>query len=160
MTFETIYKIIIIMININDVLRELNALNFKKSQNSIEKLMNIIKTDYIIKKSFIIKNVFVFSILLAISVFIISSKTIKSFIKTFKIMQLNSVKVVIANDVQRIINFNFYQFVAIVSFTIIIIVNDADDFAQIRVQIAQNVSVQTFNIIKSKNYYDYHQFNH
>ena len=29
-----------------------------------------------------------------------------------------------------------------------------------RVQIAQNVFVSTFNIIKSKNCYDYHQFDH
>ena len=39
-------------------------------------------------------------------------------------------------------------------------VNDADDFAQIRVQTAQNVSAQTFNMIKSKNYYNCHQFDH
>ena len=39
-------------------------------------------------------------------------------------------------------------------------VNDADDFAQIRVQTAQNVSAQTFNMIKSKNCYDCHQFDH
>ena len=31
MTFEIVYKIVIIMININDVLRKLNVLNFKKS---------------------------------------------------------------------------------------------------------------------------------
>ena len=36
------------------------------------------------------------------------------------------------------------------------IVNDADDFTQIRVQTAQNVFIQTFNMIKSKNCYDYH----
>ena len=64
------------------------------------------------------------------------NKIIKFFIETFKIMQLNSVKIVIANDVQRIINFNFYQFVAVISFTTTIIVNDVDDFAQIRVQTA------------------------
>ena len=108
MTFETIYKIVIMITDINDVLRELNALNFKKSQNSIEKLMNMIETDCTVTKSFIIKNVFVFSILSAISAFVISNKTIKFFTKTFKIMQLNNVKVVIANNVQRIINFNLY----------------------------------------------------
>ena len=31
MTFETIHKTVITMININDVLRELNVLSFKKS---------------------------------------------------------------------------------------------------------------------------------
>ena len=102
------------MIDINDVLRELNVLSFKKSQNNIKKLMNIIETDYIVTKSFIIENVFALSILLAISASVTSNKMIKLFIKVFKIMQLNNVKVVIANDVQRIINFNFYQFVAIV----------------------------------------------
>ena len=86
MTFETIYKTVIMMININNVLRELNALNFKKNQNNIKKLMNIIKTDYTVTKSFIIKNIFILSILLTISVFVISNKTIKSFTKTFKIM--------------------------------------------------------------------------
>ena len=86
MTFETIYKIVITMIDINDILRELNALSFKKSQNNIEKLMNIIKTDRTVTKSFIIKNVFVFLILSAIFVSVILNKTIKSFTKAFKIM--------------------------------------------------------------------------
>ena len=31
MTFEIVYKIVIVMTNINDVLRKLNVLNFKKS---------------------------------------------------------------------------------------------------------------------------------
>ena len=87
------------MTDINDVLRELNALSLQQSQNSIKKLMNIIKTDRIIMKSFIIKNVFAFLILSAIFTSVISNKMIKSFIETFKIMQLNSVKVVTANDV-------------------------------------------------------------
>ena len=129
------------MTDINDILRELNALNFKKSQNNIKKLMNMIKTDRIVIKSFIVENVFVSSILSAISASVTSNKTIKFFIKTFKIMQLNNVKVVTANDVQRIINFNFYRFVAVVSFTTTMTVNNADDFAQIRVQTAQNMSV-------------------
>ena len=91
--------------------------------------MNIIETDCTVIKSFTVKNVFVFLILLTISASVTSNKTIKFFIKTFKIMQLNNVKVVTANDVQRIINFNFYRFVAVVSFTTIIIVNDVNDFA-------------------------------
>ena len=86
MTFEIIYKIVIVMTNINNVLRKLNVLNFKKSQNNIEKLMNMIKNDYIAAKPFIAKNVFVLSILLMIIVFMISNKTIKFFIKIFKIM--------------------------------------------------------------------------
>ena len=96
------------MTDINDVLRKLNVLNFKKSQNNIKELMNIIKTDRIVTKSFIIKNIFVFLILLTIFASVILNKTIKFFIKAFKIMQLNNVKIVTANDVQRIINFNFY----------------------------------------------------
>ena len=96
------------MTDINDVLRELNALSLKESQNNIKKLMNMIKIDRTVIKSFTVENVFVFSILSAISAFVISNKTIKSFIETFKIMQLNNVKIVTANDVQRIINFNFY----------------------------------------------------
>ena len=99
MTFKIIYKIIIIMTNINDVLRKLNVLNFKENQNNIKKLMNMIKNDRIIAKSFIDKNAFISLILSTIVVFVILNKTIKSFIKIFKIMQLNSVKVVTANNV-------------------------------------------------------------
>ena len=114
MTFETVYKIVIIMTNINNVLRELNVLSFKKNQNNIKKLMNMIKNNRIAAKSFIAKNVFASSILFIIIVFVILNKAIKSFTKIFKIMQLNNVKIVTANDVQRIINFNFYRFTAIV----------------------------------------------
>ena len=129
MTFEIAYKIVIVITNINDVLRELNVLSFKKSQNNIKKLMNIIRNDRIIAKSFIVENAFVSSILSTIAAFVTSNKTIKSFTKIFKIMQLNSVKVVTANDVQRIINFNLYQFIAIVFFTITMIINNAESFS-------------------------------
>ena len=40
------------------------------------------------------------------------------------------------------------------------IINDAESFLQMRVQIVQNVLVPTFNMIKLKNCYDYHQFDH
>ena len=96
------------MTNINNILRKLNVLNFKKSQNNIKKLINIIKNNYTVTKSFTAKNVFVSSILLMIIIFMISNKTIKSFTKIFKIMQLNNVKIMTANDIQRIINFNLY----------------------------------------------------
>ena len=86
MTFEIVYKIVIIMTNINDVLRELNVLSFKKSQNNIKKLMNIIKNDRTATKSFIAKNVFISSILSMITAFVILNKTIKFFTKVFKIM--------------------------------------------------------------------------
>ena len=160
MTFETVYKIVIVMTNINDVLRELNVLNFKKSQNSIKKLMNMIENDRTAAKSFTAENVFVSSILSIIIVFVILNKTIKFLTEIFKIMQLNNVKVVIANDVQRIINFNFYRFVAIVSFTTTMIINDAESFLQMRVQVAQNVFVSAFNMIRSEDCYDCHQFDH
>ena len=87
-----------------------------------------------------VKNVFVFLILSAIFTSVTSNKTIKFLIKIFKIMQLNNIKVVIANDVQRIINFNLYRFIAVVFFTTMMIINDVDDFAQICIQTAQNVS--------------------
>ena len=128
MTFEIIYKIIIVMTNINNVLRKLNVLNFKENQNNIKKLMNMIKNDRTVAKPFIAKNVFASLILFMIIVFVISNKTIKSFTKIFKIMQLNNVKIVTANDIQRIINFNFYRFIATVSFTIIMIINNAKNF--------------------------------
>ena len=160
MTFKIVYKIVIVITNINNVLRKLNVLNFKKSQNNIKKLINMIKNDCIAAKSFTAKNVFVSSILLIIIIFVILNKTIKFFIKIFKIIQLNNVKVVIANDVQRIINFNLYQFVAIVFFMTTMIINNAENFLQMRVQIAQNVFVSTFNIIRLKNCYDCHQFDH
>ena len=160
MTFEIVYKTVIVMTNINDVLRKLNVLSFKKSQNNIEKLMNMIKNDRIAAKSFTAKNAFVSSILSMIIVFVTSNKTIKFFTKIFKIMQLNSVKVVTANDVQRIINFNFYRSAAVVFFTTTMIINDAKNFSQMRVQTAQNVFVSTFNMIRSKNCYDCHQFDH
>ena len=86
MTFEIVYKIVIVMTNINDVLRKLNVLNFKKNQNNIEKLMNMIKNDRIVAKSFIAKNVFISLILSMIIISMISNKTIKFFIKIFKIM--------------------------------------------------------------------------
>ena len=126
MTFKIIYKIVIVMTNINDVLRELNVLSFKKSQNNIEKLMNMIENDRTAAKSFTAENAFASSILSVIIVFVILNKTIKSFTEIFKIMQLNNVKIVITNDVQRIINFNFYRFAAAVFFTTTMIINDAE----------------------------------
>ena len=61
--------------------------------------MNMIKNDRTVAKSFIAKNVFVLLILLVITAFIILNKIIKFFTKVFKIMQLNNIKVVTANDV-------------------------------------------------------------
>ena len=88
------------MININNTLYKLNILNFRKSQNNIKILMNIIKNDNTATKSFIAENIFISSILSIIIIFVILNKTIKSFIKISKIMQLNNVKVVTASNVQ------------------------------------------------------------
>ena len=86
MTFKIVYKTVIVMTNINDVLRELNVLNFKKNQNNIKKLMNMIKNDRIVAKSFTAKNVFASLILSIIIVFVISNKMIKFLTKIFKII--------------------------------------------------------------------------
>ena len=40
------------------------------------------------------------------------------------------------------------------------IINDAEDFLQMRVQAAQSVSVSTFNIIRSEDCYNCHQLGH
>ena len=45
MIFELVYKIVIIMIDINDALQKLNVLSSKKSKNNIDKLINLIKID-------------------------------------------------------------------------------------------------------------------
>ena len=43
---------------------------------------------------------------------------------------------------------------------ITMIINDVKSFLQMRVQTAQNVFVSAFNMIKLKNCYDCHQFDH
>ena len=48
--------------------------------------MNMIKNNRIAAKSFIAKNIFILSILSIIIVFLTLNKTIKFFIKVFKIM--------------------------------------------------------------------------
>ena len=87
------------------------------------------KINCTVTKSFIVKNVFVLSILFTIFVSVILNKTIEFLTEIFKIMQLNIIKIITANNVQRIINFNLYRFIVIVSFTITITINDADNFA-------------------------------
>ena len=87
------------------------------------------KNNRIVAKLFIAKNAFTSLILSMIIIFLTSNKIIKFFIKIFKTMQLNNVKIVTANDVQRIINFDFYRFDAIIFFIIIIIINDAKNFS-------------------------------
>ena len=112
MIFELIYKTIIVIIDINDILRELNVLNSKESKNNIDKLMNLIKTDQKISKSFNSETVFASFVLLAVSISMTFEKIVEFLIKTFKIMQLNSARAIIANEVQRIINVTLYKSLA------------------------------------------------
>ena len=75
MLFELIYKTIIIIIDINDALRELNILSEKENKNSIDKLMNLMKTDKKTNKSFSLKTIFISFILFAVFISITSDKT-------------------------------------------------------------------------------------
>ena len=88
--FELIYKTVIVIIDINNVLQELNVLNSKKNKNSIDKLINLIKTDQKINKSFSSETAFAPSILSAISTQIMFKKIIEFFTETFKIMYFNN----------------------------------------------------------------------
>ena len=62
MIFELVYKIVLVMIDINNALQELNVLNSKKSKDSIDKLINLIKIDQKINKFFSFKTVFASSV--------------------------------------------------------------------------------------------------
>ena len=67
MIFEFVYKTIIVMIDINDALRELNVLNSKKNKKNIDKLIDLIKIDQKTNKSFNSETTFAPSILSAVS---------------------------------------------------------------------------------------------
>ena len=97
------------MININNALRELNALSSKENKINIDKLMNLIKTDQKTNKSFSSKTFFAFSVLFVVSISMTFKKIVKFFIKTFKIMQLNNVYMTTANEIQRIMNITLYK---------------------------------------------------
>ena len=56
------------MIDINNALRELNALNLKKSKDNIDKLINLIEIDQETNESFSFETTFASSVLLAISI--------------------------------------------------------------------------------------------
>ena len=100
------------MIDINDVLRQLNALNLKESKNNIDKLMNLIKTDQKINKFFNSQTIFAFFVL----------SIVEFFIKIFKIMQLNNICAITANEMQRIINITLYKSL-IVLFVIALVIS-------------------------------------
>ena len=142
MIFEFIYKTVIAMIDINDALRKLNVLSSKKSKNSIDKLIDLIKTNQKTNMSFSSETVFALSILLTISTQIIFKKIIEFFIKAFKIMHFNNARAIIVDEIQRIVNVILYRRSVVLS------VNVSVDFEQILIQVAQT------NIFNSKNYYD------
>ena len=142
MIFEFIYKTVIVMTDINDALRELNVLSSKKSKNSIDKLIDLIRTNQKTNKSFSSETAFASSVLSAISTQITFEKIIESFIEAFKIMHFNNTQAVIADEIQRIVNVTLCQQ------SIALSVNASVDFEQISIQVVQ---VNTFN---SKDCYD------
>ena len=99
MIFELVYKTLIVMIDINDALRELNVLNSKKSKDNIDKLINLIKMNQKTNKSFSSETAFAFSVLSAISTQITFEKIIESFIEVFKIMHFNNARAIIVDEV-------------------------------------------------------------
>ena len=142
MIFELVYKTVIVMIDINDALRELNVLSSKKSKNSIDKLIDLIETNQKTNKSFSSETAFASSVLSAISTQITFEKIIESLIETFKIMHFNNARIVIVDDVQRIVNVTLCQQ------SVALPVNVSVDFEQISIQAAQ------VNIFNSKDCYD------
>ena len=127
MIFELVYKTVIVMIDINDALRELNVLSSKKSKDSIDKLIDLIKTNQKTNKSFNFKTTFASSVLSAISTQITFEKIMKSFIETFKIMYLNNAQTIIVDEVQKIVNITLYEQSVVLS------VNTSIDFEQISI---------------------------
>ena len=67
MIFELVYKIVIIMIDINDALRELNALSLKENKDIIDKLIDLIETNQKTNKFFSSETIFAPFVLSAIS---------------------------------------------------------------------------------------------
>ena len=67
MIFKFVYKTVIIMIDINNVLQKLNVLSSKKNKNNIDKLINLIEIDQKTNKSFSSEIAFAPSVLSIIS---------------------------------------------------------------------------------------------
>ena len=99
MIFKLAYKIVIVMININDVLRKLNVLSSKGNKNSIDKLIDLIETNQKTNKFFSSETTFALSVLSTISIQITFKKIIESFIEVFKIMHFNNARTVIVDKV-------------------------------------------------------------
>ena len=117
----------IVIIDINDALRKLNVLNLKKNKNSIDKLINLIKTDQETNKPFNFETVFASSVLSAISTQIIFKKIIESFIEVFKIMHFNNIRAVIVDEIQKIVNIILYRQ------SVALFVNASVDFEQVSI---------------------------
>ena len=108
MIFELVYKTVIVMIDINDALRELNALNSKENKDSIDKLIDLIKTNQKTNKSFSSEAAFASSVLSTIPIQITFKKIIEIFIKIFKIMHYNNARTIIVDEIQKIVNVILY----------------------------------------------------
>ena len=130
------------MIDINDALRELNALSSKKNKNSISKLINLIGTDQKTNKSFSPETAFASSVLPAVPAQITFEKIIEFLTEAFKIMHLNNARAVTADEVQRIVN------VTLCRQPVALSVNASVGSEQISIQIVQ------VNIFNSKDCYD------
>ena len=91
MIFEFTYKTVIVIIDIKNALQERNVLSSKKSKNSIDKVINLVKTNQKTNKFFNSETVFAFFVLPTISVQIMFEKIIEFFIEAFKIMHFNNV---------------------------------------------------------------------
>ena len=127
MIFELVYKIVIVMIDINDALRELNILNSKKNKDRIDKLIDLIEIDQKTNKSFNFETTFTFFVFSTISTQITFEKIIESFIETFKIIYFNNARTIIADKVQKIVNVILYKQ------SIVLPVNASVDLEQISI---------------------------
>ena len=108
MIFKLVYKTVIVMIDINNVVRKLNVLSSKKSKDSINKLIDLIRTNQKINKSFSFKTIFAFSVLSTAPIHIMFEKIIEFLIEVFKIMHFNNARTVIVDEVQKIVNVILY----------------------------------------------------
>ena len=117
------------MIDINDTLQKLNVFSSKKSKNSIDKLINLIKTDQKINKSFSFETAFVSFVLSAAPTQIMFEKIIDLLIEAFKIMHFNNTQTVIVDKVQKFFNITLYRQ------SVALPVNASIDFEQISIQV-------------------------
>ena len=90
MIFELVYKTVIIIIDINNVLRKLNIMSSKESKDNIDELIDLIETNQKTNKFFNFKTVFASFVLSAISIQITFKKIIEFFIEAFKMMHFNN----------------------------------------------------------------------